>query len=126
MHVHPKASGLEAHASNYVGGSRKKPPNPDEVGAIKDHFSDGRQQDNRRQQPKRGQSPQPEDETTRFNDVAVAERSLDESQKQAALALYALAKKAAPQAGTHGDTVRPAPADEPSLNDLLALMRGKL
>ncbi len=130
MHVHPKASGLEAHISNALGKSRKKPPNPDEVGPVKDHFSDGRQQDTPRQPVKRARSPQAEAEPARFKDAAPPPPNPDESQRQAALALYALAQKAVPDLGAAPKppdlSAAPAQAKEPSLDELLALMLRKI
>jgi hypothetical protein len=135
MHVHPKASGHEAHGANFVSGARKKPQNPDEVGAIKDHFSEGRQQENKRQP--RQQNAQPEAPSIPFEEVNPAQQNPDDVQKpehrshalaaeQAALSLHSLLKEAAPQAETGGGVAdhREQPKG-PSLDDLLALMRAK-
>ncbi len=50
MHVsgHIKPFAHEAHGSKAIADARKKPPNREEVGAVKDHFSEGRQQERQR------------------------------------------------------------------------------
>lgn len=130
MHVHPKASGHEAHGAHLTGGTRKKPAhNPDEVGAVKDHFSEGRQQENKRQPSRPNPPPEPEEfpfvapkteENPRQGAHAIAAR-------QAELALNSLLKEAAPGTGpeTRAAGKYREPAKDPSLDDLLALMRAK-
>jgi hypothetical protein len=132
MHVHMKVPNHEAHGSNFVGGTRKKPShNPDEVGAVKDHFSEGRQQEYKRQPPKQNAEAKvaaalaapeaPQDNPWRISHAHAAQ--------QAALALGSLLKEAAaPEARQDAPAAIAAHHEQsqnPSLDDLLALMRTK-
>ncbi len=131
MHVHPKASGHEAHGAHLTSGTRKKAAhNPDEVGPVKDHFSEGRQQENRRQPPPQNQPPEPEPAAFAAHEATVETQQQEShalAARQAELALNSLLKEAAPDANQsvqaasdHRDEVK-----DPSLDDLLAMMRGK-
>lgn len=137
MHMsnHLKAFGHEVQGSYYVGGKRKKPENRDEVGAVKDHFSEGRQQDNRRQQNRPTQSD--EADTRVFEDLENAALEIYEARKSqyvnpilaaelASETIRSLFKDVAPEAEASQDPAAPKPlagVGDPSLDDLLALMR---
>ncbi len=126
MHVHPKALGHEAQGANFVGGTRKRPPhNPDEVGAVKDHFSEDQQQQEKRQPPPR-QAIEAKKLTSA--EPEAAGNSWQASQalaaKGAVLALQPFLKDAVPE-GEPPAVPSPEPPKDPSLDDLLALMCAK-
>lgn len=134
MHVHPKPTGHEAHGAHLLGGTRKKPPNREEVGAVKDHFSEGKQQSNKRP-PRQNNRPAETNQAafeTRADMLQNPQlRTHEILAKQAAHSIQSLLMEAAPNANTHSSEAAPEPRpqtvqpQEPSLNDLLALMCAK-
>jgi len=133
--AHLKPLGHEVQGSHYVGGKRKKPHNPDEVGAVKDHFSEGRQQEKQRQ-PSAKQSGQLEEGNgIAFEDADTDPQDLYEP-RTAQHAGHTLAAELAVQAirSQLNDTmplkgltaVQPEMKQQtvdPSFDDLLAMMR---
>jgi hypothetical protein len=137
--AHLKPFGNEVQGSYYVGGKRKKPHNPDEVGPVKDHFSEGRQQEKPRQPAKHEPSAEEDIPAISFEDE-LDDQGLYKSGKAqyASQALSAnltahtinsLSSETALQdAATPkklGMTRQINRTSEPSLNDLLMLMLTK-
>jgi hypothetical protein len=133
--AHLKPLGHEVQGSYYVGGKRKKPHNPDEVGAVKDHFSEGRQQENQRPPSAKQIQQLEESDVTGFEE---ADRDLQGlyQPRIAEQAGHALAAELAVQAirSQLNDTMPLAgvvvtkpdlktKTVEPSFDDLLAMMR---
>jgi hypothetical protein len=134
--AHLKPLGHEVQGSYYVGGKRKKPHNPDEVGAVKDHFSEGRQQENLRDSAKHNKSSEAETDLPSFADevddqglykkAPYASQAL--SAHLTARALHSLSQEASAHTTVDrklGMTRSVPQTAEPSLDDLLTLMRTK-
>jgi hypothetical protein len=131
--AHLKPLGHEVQGSYYGGGKRKKPHNPDEVGAVKDHSSEGRQQENMRQRSAKQARPLVEGDESQFEDADADHQDLYES-RSAQHAGHALAAELAVQAirSQLNDATPLALADskpdakepiaEPSFDELLAMM----
>jgi hypothetical protein len=137
--AHLKPLGNEVHGSYYTGGKRVKPHNPDEVGPVKDHFSEGRQQENLRQPAKQDAFSEDDAPPVSFEDE-IEDQGLYKSRKAqyasqalsanlTAHAINFLSGETAPQgAATHkrlGMTHQVLQTSEPSLDDLLTLMKAK-
>ncbi len=137
MHMpsHLRALGHEVQGSYYTGSKRKKPENREEVGAVKDHFSEGRQQE---KPPRTAPQSKPlEAEALPFDETETGEQDLYEARNArhassglavelALHTIHSLFKEIAPEASSEVKKAAKQPQDqeiEQSLNDLLALMR---
>ncbi len=126
MHVHPKATGHEAHGAHLLGGTRKKPPNREEVGAVKDHFSEGRQQDQKRPPRKSIQTAEPDGAQFTALDREQQFHSHSVVAKHAVHSIQSLLMGPAPESTNIPEPqVEAVQPKEQSLDDLLALMCAK-
>jgi hypothetical protein len=130
--AHLKPLGHEVQGSYYTGGKRKKPHNPDEVGAVKDHFSEGRQQENLRRPSGKRPALREEGDGSAFEESDADPQGLYEP-RSAQHAGHALAAELAIQAirsqlndatplAIAASKAKDSPI-EPSFDDLLAMMR---